>query len=167
MLFASNGYEGTSLQDIAKGLGASKSGLLYHFGSKPLILRELMVPVAAALATLDRQIAELGGQEAQRRAIDGFVDIVLGFRHELSAYPAAIKAIVELPELADLQFEAMGRRLFSALVRGSSRSVDLAAAHVVCVGMIATAQELVGLSPEQLRSDLITVAERALAMRSD
>ena len=35
-LFADRGYAGTSVQDIADAVGASKQLVLYHIGSQPL-----------------------------------------------------------------------------------------------------------------------------------
>lgn len=146
-LFAEFGYESTSLQDIATGVGASKAGVLYHFGSKAQILRELMEPAAAALTELVDELDRLGPEAARRRAIDGFVDLILEYRYELTAYPAAIQQIVEQPELADLCFEELGERLVAALTAGSEQPADLLAAHVACIGVLSTAVTLAGLDP--------------------
>lgn len=41
-LFTSQGFEGTSIRDIAEALGVTKSSLYYHFASKEAILRSLL-----------------------------------------------------------------------------------------------------------------------------
>ncbi|MFC7713801.1 TetR/AcrR family transcriptional regulator [Nonomuraea recticatena] len=45
-LFATQGYKGASLHDIAQVAGCSKASLLYHFVSKEAILAELLTPRA-------------------------------------------------------------------------------------------------------------------------
>ncbi|WP_426571257.1 TetR/AcrR family transcriptional regulator [Aquihabitans sp. McL0605] len=44
-LFTEQGYEGTSLREIAEPLGFTKAALYYHFKSKEEILRALLEPI--------------------------------------------------------------------------------------------------------------------------
>ncbi|CAN5727741.1 hypothetical protein BH24ACT3_BH24ACT3_16400 [soil metagenome] len=62
--FAARGYEATSLDGLAGGLGVRKQTILYHFTSKEALLD----------AVVDRGAAELGGalEAAAVRAADGF-----------------------------------------------------------------------------------------------
>lgn len=41
-LFAAKGYAGTSVRDLAEGLGVTKAAITYHFAKKEDILRELV-----------------------------------------------------------------------------------------------------------------------------
>ncbi len=43
-LFVDQGYDGTSLREIAERLGVTKAALYYHFSSKDQILRALLEP---------------------------------------------------------------------------------------------------------------------------
>jgi AcrR family transcriptional regulator len=51
-LFTSQGYEATSLREIAERLGVSKAALYYHFNSKDDIVRSLMAARADEAAEL-------------------------------------------------------------------------------------------------------------------
>src|SRR3954465_1020012 len=62
--FGTRGYDGTSLDAVAGGLGVSKQTILYHFSSKEILLE----------AVIDRSAAELSAalEDALRRAGTGF-----------------------------------------------------------------------------------------------
>jgi len=54
-LFRDRGYSGTSIRDIAEGLGMTKAALYYHFACKDDVLSALVAPTAAAIEEfLDR-----------------------------------------------------------------------------------------------------------------
>jgi TetR/AcrR family transcriptional regulator len=60
--FGARGYEATSLDALAAGLGVTKQAILYHFASKELLLE----------AVIDRSAAELAATlEEALRAADG------------------------------------------------------------------------------------------------
>jgi AcrR family transcriptional regulator len=70
-LFTRQGYEGTSIRDIAEALGVTKSSLYYHFDSKEAILRAL---VGDRRGEIDELIEWIDQQErtpdlAQRAAL--------------------------------------------------------------------------------------------------
>jgi AcrR family transcriptional regulator len=63
-LFTEQGYDGTSLREIAEPLGFSKAALYYHFKSKEEILGALMEPANVLLnGFLDRLDAATTAQE--------------------------------------------------------------------------------------------------------
>jgi AcrR family transcriptional regulator len=55
--FTEQGYEGTSLREIAEDLGFTKAALYYHFQSKDQILEALLAPMEDMVAEL---LARLG-----------------------------------------------------------------------------------------------------------
>jgi AcrR family transcriptional regulator len=82
-LFAAQGYQRTSLRQIAERLGLSKAAVLYHFPAKDRILSALTEPMLADLeAALDR--ADRLDRPACRRAVlEGLLDAFLAHRQEL------------------------------------------------------------------------------------
>src|SRR5580693_702234 len=83
-LFTEQGYDKTSLRDIAERLGTTKAALYYHFERKQDMLLELHLRLHAlgreALARLDT--LEDGQQRADAwpELLDGFIDQVLDNR---------------------------------------------------------------------------------------
>ena len=59
--FADRGYEATSLDALAAGLGVRKQTILYHFGTKEALLDAVIDRSAAELAdALERALAKAG-----------------------------------------------------------------------------------------------------------
>jgi AcrR family transcriptional regulator len=80
-LFAEQGYEKTSLREIAERLGVSKAALYYHFRSKEDIVHSFTDDHFAAIdALIDWAKAEPPGPEIRRELLDRYVGIVLANR---------------------------------------------------------------------------------------
>ncbi len=77
-LFAEQGYERTSLREIAERLGVTKAALYYHFKSKEDIVRSFTEDYFARLDALIAWGAEQPpGAETARELIDRYITIVL------------------------------------------------------------------------------------------
>jgi AcrR family transcriptional regulator len=68
-LFIEQGYEGTSLREIADRLGITKAALYYHFRSKDEILETLLAPFDALLDELLRRLEAAHDVEAWADAL--------------------------------------------------------------------------------------------------
>jgi AcrR family transcriptional regulator len=83
-LFTEQGYEATSLREIADRLDLTKAALYYHFRSKDEILRALLEPfdvlIDELLGRLERAGDVEGWAEALTWAIDQVVDLLDFFR---------------------------------------------------------------------------------------
>src|ERR1700685_664601 len=83
-LFAEQGYEKTSLRDIAERLGTTKAALYYHFERKQDILLELHLRLHALGREALEQLEDLEDGQARVDAwpgiIDQFIDQVIDNR---------------------------------------------------------------------------------------
>jgi AcrR family transcriptional regulator len=78
-LFAEQGYEKTSLREIAERLGFSKAALYYHFKSKEDIVHSFTDDYFAEIdALLEWAKDQPRSEESRREILDRYVGIVLG-----------------------------------------------------------------------------------------
>ena len=78
-LFAEQGYEKTSLREIAERLGVTKAALYYHFKSKEDIVHSFTDDYFAELDTLvDWAKEQPQSDDTRREVLDRYVSIVLG-----------------------------------------------------------------------------------------
>jgi len=77
-LFAEQGYEKTSLREIAERLGVTKAALYYHFKSKEDIVHSFTDDYFAEIdALLDWAKDQPHSEETRREILDRYVGIVL------------------------------------------------------------------------------------------
>ena len=68
--FLESGYEASSLDDIARRIGMTRQGVLYHYATKENLLHSILDPAVAALeCVLDALPQEPASTAAQRRHI--------------------------------------------------------------------------------------------------
>lgn len=161
-LFAARSYEATSLSEIAAEWGGSKATVLYHFHTKAAILHDLVQPAAEELRTVLDKAGAVAPAEARREAALGYVTLVIDRREALACYPAALRHLVELPELEDLGLQEVGERLVHLLTAGAGDPVSVVAATVFLNGVLIAAQTHDDLGPDDLRVVLTTLATRIL-----
>jgi AcrR family transcriptional regulator len=159
-LFATTGYKGTSLHDIAVAVGCSKATLLYHFATKETILATLVAPAVRDLATLTERLADQPPAEAREQAIEGFVDIVLTYRREIAVIFHDLPQLLHAESFADLM--ELIDHLASALAGGSAEPDVLLGVNVIMAGTALVAVDPVQTENVDMRAALVTVARRAL-----
>jgi AcrR family transcriptional regulator len=82
-LFAEQGYQRTSLRQIAERLRLTKAAILYHFPSKAHLLAALAEPLIRDLEALLDTAGALPGRQARWALLAGWVDTMLAHRGPL------------------------------------------------------------------------------------
>ena len=99
-LFAEQGYEKTSLREIAERLGVTKAALYYHFKSKEDIVHSFTDDYFAEIdALLDWAKDQPRSEESRREILDRYVTIVLA-RGEVFRFLEQNRASVQAMETA-------------------------------------------------------------------
>jgi AcrR family transcriptional regulator len=112
-LFARQGVQRTSLQDIADELGITKPALYYHFSSREDLVRSILMPLIEEGERFVVDQESLGKVDV-RVLLEGYFDFHYRHRRDLMV------VVTELPMLADLGLidtvlawrERLGRLVF-------------------------------------------------------
>ncbi|MEW2466269.1 helix-turn-helix domain-containing protein [Streptomyces sp. NPDC046994] len=123
-LFTEQGYEATSLREIAERLGITKAALYYHFSSKEDIVRSLFTDHLDALDSLVAWAREQPpGPDLRTRAVDRMVDMVTGSGMSVMRFALANQRVVrDLHPGRENAFERL-TELFE-IVAGPDASVE-------------------------------------------
>ncbi|CAN5150321.1 TetR/AcrR family transcriptional regulator [soil metagenome] len=130
-LFASRGYHGTSMRDLAREVGVLGSSLYSHIDSKEDLLVEI-VEIGAALfrSAADRATGQ-GGTGADQLAalVTGHIDVVLDHLDEARTFLYEANALDDTHREKVLaardQYEAVFRRAFQTGVADGSFRPDI------------------------------------------
>lgn len=95
-LFANDGFQATSIQQVADQSGYSKSSVLYHFASKEAMLDAAIEPAIAVLGQLVDHF-EQHQRGSQPSRIGEFVDFLLQYRREASILLIQGNSLVDIP----------------------------------------------------------------------
>lgn len=86
-LFADKGYEGSSMDDIARAVGIRKASLYSHFDGKESIFAAIFEDILDEYAhTIDRLTTTQDGENAAQRLKSLFFEFVLYCRNNLKMY---------------------------------------------------------------------------------
>jgi AcrR family transcriptional regulator len=131
-LFARQGVQRTSLQEIADRLGITKPALYYHFSSREELVRSIVQPI------LDEEEAFLVAQEAlseiePRALLEGYFDFHYRHREEIVLMLRELTTLADLG-LIDLVLQWRGR--LAKLLHGPEPTLDQATRAVIAFGGI-------------------------------
>jgi AcrR family transcriptional regulator len=165
--FATAGFAGTSLQQIADAAGYSKSSVLYHFTSKEALLEAAIGPAVDRLENVLGGLARLReSSEARELFVEEFIDFLLEYRLEVHTFINQGQSLVGIPGI-DRANAVLGG-LTSSFAAGLT-TVEEKLRFGVALG--GAAYELVAsmnfgdeeFPHEERRSALITIVSELLA----
>lgn len=153
-LFATHGYERTSVQQVADAVGYSKTGLLHRFASKDALLRAAADATVAAITAVTADVVDLPpGPARDARAVAGIarlalrgpgrLSLALGLSGSLTG-TASGDRLAEVPPLL--------ARCFDVHPDDTERQVRVTAALAVLAGSVVDLPDLeVARDPELVR----------------
>ena len=164
-LFATRGYDATSLQEIATALDVTKAALYYHFPSKAELLHSLADPF------LDGERALLAGytdgpldDAARRELTSALIGLLLAHRPVVAWLTRDLSALAQ-PEIGE-RVEANTERL-QRLLAGSDQSVAGQVRAAAAVGALTRPVAVLNdVHLYDLRSTIVAAALGALGMES-
>ena len=170
-LFVEQGYEGTSLREIAERLGVTKAALYYHFSSKEQIFRALLEPAKDLIGHLHERLEAARDVEEWAAALEwvvtrGVFDNRKLFQLIARNRNAAAGIIDDLAH--DLMHAQMHERVEKAAEAASSdlaEQVRMIAALAAVTGFDDWAPTLLQEAPiELLEAELVASTRRILKL---
>jgi AcrR family transcriptional regulator len=111
-LFTEQGYDATSLREIAERLGVTKAALYYHFKTKESILDSIIEDLAAALDELiEWRRSQPPTAETRREVLRRLATLVQGPWHDVIRFGQANQAALRGKPVGD----ALGVRMVAVL----------------------------------------------------
>ena len=125
--FLERGYDATSMEDLSRATGRTKSSIYHHVSGKEELLR------LAVARAVDALVAVLDGPEAQRgRALDRLEHVVRGSARVLAAELPYVTLLLRVRGNTDAERWALGQRReidrrLAGLVRAAIEEGDVRA----------------------------------------
>jgi TetR/AcrR family transcriptional regulator len=166
--FATIGFAGTSLQQIADAAGYSKSSVLYHFASKEALLESVLTPAIDRLKLILGDLEQLRrGPDARQHFVEEFIDFLFEYRLEVHIFINQGQSLGGIP-IVDRANALLGvlTESFEAELSGAEERVRFGvalggAAYTLVAGMNFGGRQT--LEPEQVRAALISTVSELLA----
>jgi AcrR family transcriptional regulator len=170
-LFVEQGYDKTSLRDIAERLGTTKAALYYHFERKQDILLELHLRLHAlgreALEELARLESGQDRADAWPALVDHFIDEVVENRQLVLMHQRNHNALAELGNnerhrAENDDIEQLFRRVLNSPAIPLDQRVRMACSLGAVIGPLVAGDELFPDVPLPEIAELVRAAVRDL-----
>ena len=156
-LFDEQGYDATSLRQIAEAVGMTKAAVYYHYPAKEHLLLELTRPLLDAMSDMVARLRSDGQDSDPRAALGSYLDLFvdhLSVVHLMANEPATLNHPDIGQRIRNL-VEAV-RRLIAGEDARDERTVRTACAMGV-VHAVGT------MTPEQIRGSREVIVNAAMA----
>jgi AcrR family transcriptional regulator len=140
-LFIEQGYDKTSLREIAERVGVTKAALYYHFSSKEEIIRTLVHPLYDAVGPLTELLTSRPDRDAWGKGLAALVEWILSQRRLFELFEnnqgtlQALAADSIDPETHKALHEAMDA-IFADETRPLADRLRMAASFGVIAGVL-------------------------------
>ena len=171
--FGTRGYEATSLDSLAKGLGLRKQTILYWFSSKDALLEAVIDHTAAELgAVLERALSGAGqGWERVEAIVKSVFRVsvrrpeLLGVVREASRLgpPAATRLLATMEPLMARATGFLSEEMAAGRMRTQDPRMVLLAAYSAVLGMATEVEVLRALGFEPTARDLVRRRDQLLS----
>ena len=172
--FGTRGYEATSLDALAEGLGMRKQSILYWFPSKDALLEALIDRSAAELAeALEASLARAGGGWARIEAVVRSVFRLAARRPELLGLvrevgrlgpPAATRLTLALDPLVARASAFLEAEMDAGAMRRHEPRLLLLAIYSTVIGMVTEVEVLRALGEEPTARSLVRRRQEILSL---
>ncbi|MEV6272599.1 helix-turn-helix domain-containing protein [Kribbella sp. NPDC051936] len=167
-LFSSQGYDKTSLREIAEQVGITKASLYYHYSSKQELLRAIVGTFLDDVFAVLRKVEDLPwSPDNERELLAAYVDVVIAHR---STGPTLMRDIAAVLAAFgdDLDILIAQSRRFQLWLAGPDPTPAdrlRAAAAVETIGAAMSAELDLAVSDAEIRAILLDAASAILARR--
>ncbi|TDC48098.1 TetR/AcrR family transcriptional regulator [Jiangella ureilytica] len=164
-LFSRQGYERSTLREIADALGISKAAVYYHYRTKVEILDDLLRPMVDGedwiIAEAESETAHIGSPAWRLTLVERYVDLLLAHRR-VATYAMNDIAGVSNSTLLD-RMRANDARL-AALLANGDLSLEQRVRTSAALGVIVAILALPDVSNADLRPQLLRVVRDVLGL---
>ena len=169
-LFVEQGYDGTSLREIADRMGFTKAALYYHFPSKEDLLQALLEPFWGMVQEMGERLSKAQTIEEWAETLEWTIDLAVqhvGMFSLLDRNRAAVRALAEQSE----QFQE--HELFHQELRGVierlGTTLEQRVRLVSSMGVVAGFDDFGGTGmmqehPEEIRAQLVAITRQILGL---
>jgi AcrR family transcriptional regulator len=169
-LFIEQGYDATSLREIADRLGFTKAALYYHFQSKEQLFAALLEPAAALVRELVERLEDADDIEGWAEALEWVTGKVFENMDIFRLVERNRTAMTNLHETLEFLRDHMTMHTrIEAAVRAKSTSLSDQVRMVAALGAVTGfddwAPRLLGESPpDQLHAELVAAVRDILRL---